>query len=258
MAAFVYRGGMNERDGPGHAAEPTTAPLVLAHSSDLHIASDSRPDDDLARVHAVIAAARRAGAQALLLAGDIFDHNRVRLALIDRVGLALSEASMPVIILPGNHDCLAPGSVYRRGGLGEVPNVDVLGVTSDETLRLPRLHLEIWGRPHPDHVDMAPLRDVPPRGAARYRIIMAHGHWVTGPHDHHRSWLIHQHELDDLDADYVALGHWDVAQPVGDGRLPAYYSGSPDLARTINIVRLLPDGAVHVERAPLHELDGWT
>ena len=245
---------MNERNGAARGAESAAAPLVLAHSSDLHIASDSRPDDDLARVRAVIAAARRAGAQALLLAGDIFDHNRVRLALIDRVGLTLSEAAMPVIILPGNHDCLAPGSVYRRGGLGEVPNVEVLGVTSDETLRLPRLDLELWGRPHPDHVDMAPLRDVPPRGTARYRIVMAHGHWVSGPHDHHRSWLIHQHELDELDADYLALGHWDVAQPVGDGRIPAYYSGSPDLAGTINIVRFSPDGTISVSRMPLPEI----
>jgi hypothetical protein len=80
---------------------------------------------------------------------------------------------------------------------------------------------------------------------------MAHGHWVSGPHDSHRSWLIHQDELHALEADYLALGHWDVAQPVGDGVLPAYYSGSPDLARTINVIRLSSARPIEVSRAPL-------
>ena len=243
---------MNEPATTGGANGSTPPDLVLAHSSDLHIASDVRPDEDLARLRAVLRAAQRENAAALLLAGDIFDHNRVKLSLIDEVGRALNDAGLPIVILPGNHDCLAPGSVYRRGGLGEVPNVEVLGITVDETLALPTLDLEIWGRAHPDHVDMAPLRDVPARGPSRYRIAMAHGHWVSGPHDSHRSWLIHQEELHALEADYLALGHWDVAQPIGDGVLPAYYSGSPDLARTINVIRLAPGQPIDVSRAPLH------
>jgi DNA repair exonuclease SbcCD nuclease subunit len=240
---------MNDRTG----ANDTPPDLLLAHSSDLHIASDSRPEEDLARLRVVLTTARESGAQALLLAGDVFDHNRVKLALIDEVGRTLHEGGLPVIILPGNHDCLAEGSVYRRGGLGDVPNVEVLGITVDETLALPSLDLEVWGRAHPDHVDMQPLRDVPSRGALRHRVVMAHGHWVTGPHDHHRSWLIHQEEIHALQTDYLALGHWDVAQPVGDGVVPAYYSGSPDLARSINLIRLGTRGT-EVSRVPLPNL----
>jgi DNA repair exonuclease SbcCD nuclease subunit len=237
---------MNDRNG----ARTAPTDLLLAHSSDLHIASDSRPDEDLGRLRAVLRAANDSGARALLLAGDVFDHNRVKLALIDEVSRTLHDGGLPVIILPGNHDCLAEGSVYRRGGLGDVPNVEVLGITVDESLALPALDLEIWGRAHPDHVDMAPLRDVPSRGASRFRVVMAHGHWVSGPHDHHRSWLIHQEELHALQTDYLALGHWDVAQPIGDGSVPAYYSGSPDLARTINLIRLSAAGT-DVSRVPL-------
>ena len=225
------------------------AAILLAHSSDLHLASEARPETDLARLGSVLAAARAAGADALLLAGDIFDHNRVKLGLIDDVGRALHDAGLPVIILPGNHDCLAAGSVYRRGGLGEVPNVEVLGITVAEAVTLPDLDLEVWGRPHLDHVDMSPLADARPRGGARWTVAMAHGHWVSGPQDHHRSWLIHQDELHALQADYLALGHWDLATKIGAGDLPAYYSGSPDLARTINIVRL--GDATEVTRLPL-------
>lgn len=223
--------------------------ILLAHSSDLHLASDYRPEADLVRLQSVLDAAKQAGADALLLAGDIFDHNRVKLELIDRVGRAIDDAGLPVIILPGNHDCLAAGSVYRRGGLGEVPNVEVLGITVNETAELPDLDLEVWGRPHLDHVDMSPLADPRPRGPARWSIAMAHGHFVRGSQDLHRSWLIHEEDLEQLQTDYLALGHWDLATQIGNGTLPAYYSGSPDLAKTINLVRL--GEMVEVRRIPL-------
>ena len=45
-------------------------------------------------------------------------------------------------------------------------------------------------------------------------------------------------------ADYLALGHWDRPARVGDGIVPAYYSGSPDLAQTVNMVRLTATGEV--------------
>jgi DNA repair exonuclease SbcCD nuclease subunit len=239
---------------PGRETSHRRESILLAHSSDLHLASDYRPAEDLDRLQQVLETARAADAQVLLLAGDIFDHNRVKLDLIDAVGRALHDAGMPVIILPGNHDCLAPGSVYRRGGLGEVPNVHVLGVTVGETATVVDLDLEVWGRPHLDHVDMSPLADPRPRGAARWTVTMAHGHWVSGPQDHHRSWLIHQEELDQLQTDYLALGHWDLATRVGHGELPAYYSGSPDLAKTINLIRL--GNEVTVERRSLSPSSG--
>jgi hypothetical protein len=138
--------------------------------------------------------------------------------------------------------------VYRRGGLGEVPNVEVLGITV-ETADLPDFDLEIWGRPHPDHVDMAPLGEPRPRGPRRWSIAMAHGHWFDGEHDAHRSWLIRQEELHRLDCDYVALGHWERAAAIGDGNVPAYYSGSPNTAQSINLVRF--GETVQVERRPL-------
>jgi hypothetical protein len=38
---------------------------------------------------------------------------------------------------------------------------------------------------------------------------------------------------------------------VGDGSVPAYYSGSPDLAQTVNVIRLTPEGEVLVTRERL-------
>ena len=101
-----------------------------------------------------------------------------------------------------------------------------------------------------DYTDMSPLA-MPRARASKWHIAVAHGHYVRGPHDHHRSWLIHDDEITATGADYVALGHWDLAQPAGDGIVPAYYSGSPDLAKTINVVTMTVDG-VDVRRHPLH------
>jgi hypothetical protein len=52
-------------------------------------------------------------------------------------------------------------------------------------------------------------------------------------------------------ADYLALGHWDRPMQVGNGAVPAYYSGSPALAGTVNLVHLTASGEVVVTRERL-------
>jgi len=63
--------------------------------------------------------------------------------------------------------------------------------------------------------------------------------------------LISDNEIDATGADYLALGHWNRWEKVGSGSVPAYYSGSPDLAKTVNLVRLTGNGTVHVDRVPV-------
>jgi DNA repair exonuclease SbcCD nuclease subunit len=228
----------------------TTRPIVIAHSSDLHISFEGRNDDSGVEVlRTVLTTATRSGADILLLAGDIFDHNRIPLAILDRAARLLGDYGRPVVILPGNHDPITPDSVYRRGGIADPANVHVFGVTEGADAVFEGLELSVWGKPHLDYVDMSPLAGAPSR-QLRWQVAMAHGHWHPGEDDPKRSWLIRDHEIAALDADYLALGHWDRATPAGDGAVPAYYSGSPDLAKTINVVRLSARGT-EVERVPL-------
>lgn len=221
--------------------------LTIIHSSDLHI--DGKSSDAFHPLCKVLDVAKRETADLMLLAGDIFDHNRLKLEQIDAVARLLGDAALPVVILPGNHDCLSADSVYRRGGLADVPNVHILGVSSEESYVLASHDLEVWGRPHLDYHDYSPLRDPRPR-TTRWQIATAHGHFVRDDRDRHRSWLIHSAEIAATAADYVALGHWPSPGPAGDGAVPAYYSGSPDLAQTVNVVRL-GEAGVEVRRAPL-------
>jgi len=65
------------------------------------------------------------------------------------------------------------------------------------------------------------------------------------------SWVFGDEEIAATGADYLALGHWDRAMRVGDGVVSAYYSGSPDLAQTVNMVRLTAAADVVVTRERL-------
>jgi hypothetical protein len=117
----------------------------------------------------------------------------------------------------------------------------------------PDLSLEVWGRPHRDYDDMIPFETVRAR-QTRWLIAMAHGHYEPRPDRSigpRPSWLIGDDDIAATGADYVALGHWNRAVRVGNGVVPAYYSGSPEYSGTVNVVRLSGTGGVTVTRAPL-------
>jgi DNA repair exonuclease SbcCD nuclease subunit len=230
--------------------------IVLVHSSDLHVDEDravAYGGDGTAALHSVMATARAVRADILLLAGDTFENNQLGEAILDRAGRMLAEASFPVVILPGNHDPALADSVFVRGGFGGLPNVSILGVTHDEAVPFPAFNLEIWGHAHRDYFSMAPLRG-PRQRSTRWQVAMAHGHYEppeTRANPLRPSWVFSDEEIAATAADYLALGHWDRPVRVGNGVVPAYYSGSPDLAETVNLVRLTAAGEVVVTRKPL-------
>jgi hypothetical protein len=156
-------------------------------------------------------------------------------------------------MLPGNHDPAVADAVYHRDAIAGVANLHVLGVTHEEAVQFPRLGLEVWGRAHRDYGDMIPFATVRPR-STRWQIAVGHGHYVPVPDRGGRlrpSWLIGDDEIAATKADYVALGHWNRAAQVGNGTVAAYYSGSPEYAGTVNVVRLTPAGEVAVSRRKL-------
>jgi len=239
------------------AMPPPTGDVVVVHSSDLHMDHDYTArlhgGDGTAGLAGVLSAARSAGAHVVVLAGDTFDCHRVPGDVVERAAALIAGAALPVVILPGNHDPAVPDAVYRHGALAAVANLSVLGVTHEDAVMFADLGLEIWGRPHRDYGDMIPFESLRPR-SSRWQIAMAHGHYVPVPDRSIRlrpSWLIGDDELIATGADYVALGHWNRAAQVGRGGVAAFYSGSPEYAGTVNVVRLAAGGAVAVVRAAL-------
>src|ERR1700694_2011558 len=103
---------------------PPTRDLVVAHSSDLHVDHDHTArlhgGDGTAGLACVLRAARGAGADVVILAGDTFDCHRLPPDLLDRAADVIAGADMPVVMLPGNHDPAGPGAAYNPGRLGAV------------------------------------------------------------------------------------------------------------------------------------------
>jgi DNA repair exonuclease SbcCD nuclease subunit len=229
------------------------ADIVLVHSSDLHVDDDPHQgpygEDGTTGLRVVLDAAKAHRADYVLLVGDIFDNNRQSGAILEKSAALLRDAGRPVIVLPGNHDPVTPDSVWRRGGLDRLANLHVIGVTHAQAVHFPGHDLEVWGHAHIDYNTMAPLRSPPPR-SARWHVALAHGHYEDdGVVPLRPSWLISNAEIEATRADYLALGHWNRAARVGTGvTVPAFYSGSPDLAKTVNLVRLGRNGTVEVTR----------
>lgn len=239
---------------PQNSHRPNERDIVLVHSSDLHLGDvatlqayggeETRPLVD------VLDTARALLADVVLLAGDVFEHNRLDDALLERTARLIDDVGLPVVILPGNHDPATEDSVYRRGGMAEPENVAILGVTHGRAVTFPELDLEVWGHAHVDYDDMVPLRS-PRRRRTRWQVAMAHGHYHPAPDRKaglNPSWLIGHDEIAASGVDYLALGHWNRPTRVGPRHVPAFYSGSPEFSESINVVRLKPAGTVTVRR----------
>jgi DNA repair exonuclease SbcCD nuclease subunit len=231
--------------------------IVVVHSSDLHVDTDwtarLHGGDGTGGLGAVLDTARMVAADLVVLAGDVFDHNRLPDDVLERTARLLGAVGRPVVVLPGNHDAAAEDSAWRRGGFAAHANIHVLGVTHGNAVLFPELDLEVCGRPHSDYDDMVPLATTRAR-RSRWRIAMAHGHYVPARDravKHHPSWLIHDRHIAAVDADYVALGHWNRPAQVGPVGTCAHYCGSPELAGTVNLVRLQASGEITVRPEPI-------
>src|SRR5215471_18621188 len=103
-------------------------PVTIVHSSDLHLGTDDSfsDKDRLAVLPKVLTTASQANADVVVLAGDSFDNHRQPIDLLERAAQMLLDYGRSIVILPGNHDPLTSDSVYRRAGLGLIPNVSIL------------------------------------------------------------------------------------------------------------------------------------
>ena len=58
--------------------------------------------------------ARDRGADFIVIAGDVFEHNSLEERTLGRALEALRRLPVPVFLLPGNHDPLVADSIFSR------------------------------------------------------------------------------------------------------------------------------------------------
>jgi DNA repair exonuclease SbcCD nuclease subunit len=213
-------------------------PVRVLHTADVHLESDGYGD---ARQHAahqqrgrrifqrIVDRALIDEVDLLLIAGDLFDHNRVADDAVDFVRGELARFRRPVVILPGNHDALYTNAIYDRHDLtAGTSHVRVIRRLDGETVELPELDAVVWGRAMAEHEPgFQPLAHIPGRDDRRWHLAMGHGFFYDTRQRPDRSSPIFADEIRDTGWDYVALGHQHVQTDVSQGGVVAYYAGAP-------------------------------
>jgi DNA repair protein SbcD/Mre11 len=262
QVAAVAKGGAVPVRLAQEALLPGPRRIKLLHTSDVHIGDEVYPALRLHGLAAAVDAAIEHRVDALLIAGDLFDSARVKEPDITAAWQHLARAPMPVILIPGNHDCMGKPSIYSRTSHTDAgAHVHFLCDPDGEHLTLHDLGLTVWARGMVEHEPANfPLRGHQGLPDGNWQVVMAHGHYIPSGEETYRSSPIPEEQIAALECDYLALGHWHRFQDVTANGVPAFYCGSPAEpgidAGTANLVTLDPAAGVSVERMRLVAYEG--
>lgn len=233
---------------------PSRRPLRVLHTADVHLDSDSYVNPEHRErtrrtFRRIVDRAISDDVDLLLIAGDLFDHNRVADETVAFVRSELDRLRQPVVIMPGNHDALYTNAIYDRHDLTSgARHVHVIRDLGGECIEFPELDAVVWGRAMEEHEPaFQPLARIPRRDG-RWSLAMAHGFFYEDRQRPERSSPIFAEEIRDTGWDYVALGHQHVQTNVTQGPVAAWYAGAPG---TVLRVELSTDNGVRVEPRPL-------
>jgi exonuclease SbcD len=187
----------------------------------------------------------------LLIAGDLFDHNTVPDDTVAFARAELSRLQRPVVILPGNHDCLHAAGVHARHDFtAGAPHIRVIRRFEGEVIELSELDAVVWGRGMQEHDrSFRPLAHLPERDHSRWHIAMGHGFFYLEGEQPERSSPIFSDQIRDGGWDYFALGHHHLRTDVSQGDVAAYYAGAPN--GSVLRIDFSVERGVRVESRPL-------
>jgi DNA repair protein SbcD/Mre11 len=207
--------------------------LRIAHCADIHLDGEIAGRRAIEHYRSGFAAAlaeiRAHTPDVMLFAGDLFDTNRATSGTIEWAMETLSRQPFPVVMIPGNHDLIEDGAIYRRYDFNNIPNVQMLAERDGGVVRVPQLSLAAWGKGMVEHSrNNNPLggRSVRPDGS-RWFVGLAHGMFVPHGGSSDRSSPIHMREIEASGFDYLALGHHHAAMELVTDKATAAYCGSP-------------------------------
>jgi DNA repair exonuclease SbcCD nuclease subunit len=201
------------------------------HTSDVHLGSDAHGVEEAAFERAV-ARAREETVDAVLIAGDLFDHIRVPDATLRWTAEQLAKLTCPIVVIRGNHDVFDGKSVYERLTiLAGLEHVQVIDDHDGRIVEIPGTDVVVWGRAMLEHEPAyRPFAGLPDPPAGRWTIAAGHGLVVEdGPQG--RSSPIFLSDLAAVKWDYVALGHVHAYIEVRDEPTPVRYPGATAMSR---------------------------
>ena len=227
--------------------------LRLIHGADFHLDSPvsglspkqaaQRRGEQRELLERLAQLAREKQAQLVLLAGDLLDSERVFPETAQALSRCLGSIPCPVLIAPGNHDCLTLGSVYRT--LDWPQNVHIFSSDAMERVDLPELGCTVYGRAFLEpRQDRSPLAGFHAQEDGRFRLGCLHGDLAPnsayGP--------ITPEEIAQSGLHYLALGH--IHQESGLQQAGATYWAYPGCPQGRGFDELGEKGVLYLEGEP--------
>ncbi len=236
----------------------------ILHTSDIHLDDKlgAKGDESFAQrgLMSVVDKSLELDVDLFLLAGDLFDHNRVKASCREFASEQLARVRCPVVIIPGNHDCMTDYSVYQRYDPRDAgAHINFIADEQGGVIDFTDLDLSVWGKGIVDHhPENKPLERVPERTHEGWHIGMIHGYYIERGGGMYSS-LITPDEIAASQLDYLALGHVHVFSAIEHGRTLAAYPGSPNVNQgtremTAAHVEMRPGEGVRINRVVLKEM----
>lgn len=204
--------------------------VTFLHCADIHIGAAAgflgekaagRRAETLITFEKIMKLAAERNVDFVLIAGDLFDSNRIDTAFSDAAFEAIRACGLPVIAVAGNHDPLSADSPFKR----HIPdNLCVLG-EEDCAVEIPNAPVKIFGRSFTGTYlageERFPLAPSP----EKYNILLLHGD-LNGSQSYNP---ITSGFIESCGMDYLALGHIHAASgALRAGKTVFAYSGCPE------------------------------
>ncbi len=184
--------------------------IKILHAADFHLDSPfaALPEDKAAarrreqRELLTLLADRAAGADLVLLSGDLFDSGRAYVETAEALAEFFGKIKARIFISPGNHDFYAPKSPYAHMRLGE--NVHVFTSPQPYGVEVEELGCVVWGAAFTSERAEPPLRGFKVHDSGKINIMTLHGDtsFPDSPYGY-----ISRADIEESGLDYLALGH---------------------------------------------------
>ena len=204
----------------------------MVHTSDLHLGSlfsstpevaEQRKQEQLDTLRQILDLCTANKADALLIAGDMFDSMRVENSYLEQIKRLISHYNLRIFITPGQHDPATPDSCYNTDW---PQNVHIFRGRM-EKVEIPEKNTCVWGagftRTTCEESLLQGFQPIP----SRINILVLYGELFDGTGTDSSRNPLDVEEINVCGADYVALGSSHTSEYYENNELIYCYSGMP-------------------------------
>ncbi|MBD3280558.1 hypothetical protein GF389_03480 [Candidatus Dojkabacteria bacterium] len=215
--------------------------LKILHTSDIHLEAKAAWLGERAGEYrkqlvgsfeSLVTVAKKKDVNIVLITGDLFDTpfpSNTAIEIVKNTLLKFAEAGIYVALIPGNHDYMAEGSVYKTKDLAQGnEKIIVFNDPSKQVFEIAELGVRLFAKANTMQKSQeSPLpKLVKEEGTEKFfNIALAHGSFdVKG--EKAENYPITQEAIENSGFDYVALGDWHGMLNTGAIQTKAFYPGS--------------------------------